>query len=179
MTIATDKARATRQANKAKRLQADKARRTALLLAQWAKYPELEYKALHGVLCMGHGLEGADLELCNSVFDTLAVATRLDEINRTAIASYKASQAPEVKPAAKPVKDAIERADFAIEFAEREDRERMEKLSTIRKTSTFPSHVLTERENPNACIDHGLDWWETFYPDLAQELADLEARFPD
>jgi hypothetical protein len=58
--------------------------RTDTLLGQWKGHSN-EWNALHGVLCMSHGLKGADYDLVESCFDGIRIAGRLDEIN----ASFK------------------------------------------------------------------------------------------
>ena len=57
--------------------------RTDVLLRRWHGKPG-EYPALHGVLCMPHGLSGDDWKLAESVFDGMRIALRLDELMQAA-----------------------------------------------------------------------------------------------
>lgn len=58
-----------------------RAGRTAALLARFRGNPD-EFYMLKGVLCMGHGDNTREDErLINSVFDLVAIAERMDELN--------------------------------------------------------------------------------------------------
>lgn len=66
--------------------------RTRKLLTQFRGLND-EFAMLKGVLCMAHGFDSfeADGRLVRSVFDTMLIAGRMDEINREVIAQFKAA----------------------------------------------------------------------------------------